>query len=184
LTTFTLDADADRSVILKWTTLSETDNMGFVVQYAWEEGSFQDVGFVEGSGTTNLKQHYQFRLNDLSPGSYQFRIKQVDIGGGFAYSPIVTSYVDLPGRFLLEPVYPNPFSDEAHIRFTVRDADPVELSLYDVTGRLVEVLYSGIPAPETVQTIRVDGQSLPGGMYLVVLRGKLYHDAQRVVVVK
>lgn len=174
----------DRHLVLSWTTLSETDNAGFFIEYAWNERAFQTAGFVEGAGTTDATRHYSYRMTALSPGTYRVRLKQVDFDGGVDYSQVLTREVTLPGSHLLEAVYPNPFSTHAQVRFTVSQAQPVQVSVYDMLGRQVRVLYAGWSDGNVVQQVDLYGKGLPGGTYLVRLAGETFTATQRFVVVK
>lgn len=46
----------------------------------------------------------------------------------------------LPSATRLLPCYPNPFNPETHIDFTLSEAGRVRLSVFDLSGRLVQVL--------------------------------------------
>ncbi|WP_420454829.1 spondin domain-containing protein [Rubrivirga sp.] len=71
-----------------------------------------------------------------------------------------------PGRFELEAARPNPFTGSTEVRFTVPEAGPVRLAVYDVLGRQVAVLVD-----ETLRAgphgVRFDGKGLPSGTYVV-----------------
>ena len=46
----------------------------------------------------------------------------------------------LPNEFELFPAYPNPFNPQTTLRFTMPYADNILLSIYDINGKLVDVL--------------------------------------------
>ena len=46
----------------------------------------------------------------------------------------------IPKDYAISPVYPNPFNPSATVRFDVPEVSKVELQVYDVTGKLVEIL--------------------------------------------
>jgi C1A family cysteine protease len=56
---------------------------------------------------------------------------------------------------------PNPFRQASTIQFLVTDPAPVELAVYDVSGRLVRVLASG-PRPAGPDTVTWDGRDEAG----------------------
>ncbi len=65
---------------------------------------------------------------------------------------------------------PNPFRGSAVVAFTVADqAAPVTLSLYDVSGRLVARLLDGDVTGAGLQSVAIDGSTLPAGLYALRL---------------
>ena len=184
LTAFTVAENANRNVTLSWETASETNNAGFEVQFAWNDGPFATAAFVNGYGTTQEVQRYSYTLNDLSPGQYRFRLRQVDLDGAFHFSPEVEQTVELPGAFLLEAAYPNPFNPSTNIRFTVRERGDVQVVLYDLTGRAVRTLHKDIAEAGQTETLRVDAAGLPSGTYVVRLEGSSFVGIQKITLIK
>ncbi|MGI9174585.1 MAG: T9SS type A sorting domain-containing protein [Rhodothermales bacterium] len=178
----TADADA---VTLSWQTTSEEGNTGFHVEMRRADADgFEALGFVAGAGTTTEATSYRYRTSDLDPGSYLFRLKQVDRDGAASYSAEVEAVVEMAERFVLEPAYPNPFNPQATIRFAVREAQKVRVALYDMLGRRVAVLFEGTPAASQMQSVRIDGNRLASGTYLVRLEGQGLSQTQRITLVK
>jgi hypothetical protein len=63
-------------------------------------------------------------------------------------------------------VAPNPFRDEAAVTLTLPEPGEVAVALYDVLGRRVALLHEGaLEAGE--HALRLDGRSLPAGVYVV-----------------
>lgn len=71
----------------------------------------------------------------------------------------------LPDRLALEPAYPNPFTHHTTLTFTLPEAGPVQLELFDVTGRRVAVLADGFH-PAGRHRLDLPAGTLPGGLYL------------------
>ncbi len=158
------------AVTLAWGTASETNNAGFEVQMKADD-TWTVLGYVEGHGTTTEAQTYRFNVGELAPGTYEFRLKQIDFDGQFAYHGTLEVAVETPGQFVLMPAYPNPFNPEATVRFAVRESKPVTLSLHDVLGRQIATLYEGTPAANETLSVRIDGAGLPSGLYLIRMTG-------------
>jgi len=178
------DALQDGSdVLLSWETASETNNAGFEVQMDAGSG-YQAMGFVAGHGTTTETQTYAYAVRDLDPGTYQFRLKQIDFDGIFEYHGDLEAAVETPGRYVLMPAYPNPFNPEATVRFAVRDSAPITLTLHDAVGRKVSTLYSGTPEANQTLSVHIDGSALPSGHYLVRLTGSGFSASQSVTLLK
>ncbi len=87
LTLFTVQAE-DSLVNLYWSTAREINNMGFVIERAIQIGLWQEIGFVDGNGTTNEPQTYTFKdsLIDVVAERVYYRLKQIDFDGTFQYS--------------------------------------------------------------------------------------------------
>jgi choice-of-anchor B domain-containing protein len=73
-----------------------------------------------------------------------------------------------PMAATLAEAYPNPFREEATVRFELDAPGPVRAVLYDVLGREVAVLAAG-GYTAGVHALRVDGRMLPPGAYLLRL---------------
>ncbi len=87
LTSFTGQVE-DSCVHLFWTTDSEFNNLGFEIERAIQIGQWQEIGFVEGNGTTNESHTYEFKdslINVVAEKCY-YRLKQIDYDGTFIYS--------------------------------------------------------------------------------------------------
>jgi hypothetical protein len=68
----------------------------------------------------------------------------------------------------LERPYPNPFADATTVGYTLPNAGPVRLVVYDLLGREVAVLVDGVQEAGP-HTARFDGSALASGLYLVRL---------------
>ncbi|MEM6648560.1 MAG: T9SS type A sorting domain-containing protein, partial [Bacteroidota bacterium] len=178
----------DGAVTLGWTTASETNNAGFEVQWARLDRDLPAdwivASFVEGQGTTLEAQRYTYNLADLEPGTYRFRLRQVDFDGTFAYSPEVELTLEMAEAFWLSPAYPNPFNPQAQFEVMVRRSQPVAVRVYDVAGRQVLQLQSGLLEAGTRHPFRIDASALASGTYLIRITGEDFAATQRVVLLK
>ncbi len=78
---------------------------------------------------------------------------------------------------------PNPFNPEARISYSLANDEFVQLSIYDVNGRLVERLVNGHkPAGDHVVTW--DAGGCPGGVYFYRLKAGPFVSARKFVVIK
>ena len=155
-----------RDVSIRWSTYSETGNAGFDVEHrASANGDFVTAGFVNGAGYSTDENRYEYRVNDLAAGTHQFRLRQVDYDGTFAYSEVIEVDIELAGRFALGRAYPNPFNPTTSIQFALREAGTVELAVYDVTGKLVRTLAEGFQSAGTYD-VRFEAGDLPSGLYV------------------
>lgn len=201
LTAFAATVEA-ADVVLRWETATETDNAGFHVEMKRDivgtrhvaskpvpgssaaDDVWESIGFVDGHGTTTEPNGYAYRVADLTPGTYRFRLKQTDFDGTVSYSETVEALVEVPGAFVLEHIYPNPFNPSANVRFAVAAEQAVTLGLYDALGRQVRTLFTGRVQANDLQTVQVDGANLPSGVYLVRLQGETFTATQTATLMK
>ncbi len=83
----------ESKIELNWSTATETNNSGFeILRFTQNDNDhWKEIGFVPGHGTTTETQHYSFTDNDVKPGNYQYKLKQIDYDGTFEYSQISRS---------------------------------------------------------------------------------------------
>jgi endonuclease I len=129
------------NVTLKWSTSSEINNSGFVVERILGSGNYEKVGFVQGKGTVNNVTNYTFNDIKLNPGKYKYRLKQVDYNGNFEFYYLNDDVeISVPEKFRMSQNYPNPFNPTTKIDFEIPVLSFVKLTIYDVRGREVKTL--------------------------------------------
>lgn len=173
-----------KDVVLNWSTASETNNAGFEIEQAARDKSFQRIGYVEGQGTSLVTRNYRYRVASLEPGGHRFRLKQIDFDGVFTYSPVVEVSLTVPGRFLIEPAYPNPFNPSTTVGFAVPTEQDVVVTLVSATGREVKRLFSGFVPANQMQRLTIHGSALPSGVYWLHFSGKSLSRTHSVVLAK
>lgn len=85
---------------------------------------------------------------------------------------------------ILSAVAPNPL--RAYGRFDVRvpSTGPVEVAVYDVSGRRVATLADGVLEAGVRHVFTIDGRGLPGGVYFVRAEGASFDLSRRIVVAR
>ena len=76
---------------------------------------------------------------------------------------------DGPEEVSLIQNYPNPFNPVTTVTYTLDRSGPVDLTVYDLTGRLVSVLVDGVHPPGR-HAVQFDATGLPTGTYVYRLR--------------
>jgi hypothetical protein len=131
----------DGIVNLRWSTVTETNNLGFDIEMNQGDDQWEKIGFMEGMGTTTEKSSYTFAhiLSDNKSPKLSYRLKQVDFDGSFEYSNVVE--VDVaPRNFELAQNYPNPFNPVTKIKFALPKNSFVNLVVYNAIGQKVSEL--------------------------------------------
>lgn len=182
LSSFTVRSDGS-DAILSWETLSERDNSGFEVQML-NEGSWTDLAFVQGAGTTSEAQQYQFTATGLPPGLASFRLKQIDFDGKFVFSDLVEIFLDTPNGYELSEVYPNPFNPSSTFSLAIAESQDVYIGMYNLVGQEVKILHDGEMAADQTQRFLIDGSDLTSGLYLIQVRGATFSETLNVTLQK
>lgn len=86
-----------------------------------------------------------------------------------------------PRTFTLSQNYPNPFRNETTIRFEVKEAQNLKLSVLNVLGQSVRVLENGWKE-EGVYEKRFEADDLPSGIYICVLESRSGRITKRMVI--
>ncbi len=173
LTSFTAAASGNR-VELKWETKTEVNNYGFEIERQTTspqniEAVWERVGFVEGSGTSNMQREYSFVNKNVSSGNYFYRLKQIDIDGQFKYSSPVNVVVDLPADYVLEQNYPNPFNPSTTIKYSIPEDGFVNLTIYNMIGEKIITLVNE-QRQTGVYNELFNASALNSGVYFYELR--------------
>jgi len=187
LTAFDAEQAAD-GVVLSWQTASETNNAGFRVQRKAEDGSWSEIQFVDGNGTTTRTSRYQVRDSDLpyTTGEVTYRLKQVDIDGSTELSDPVTVELGGAQSLALANVYPNPATGPVTVKYTVpaEMSGDVTLQLFDVLGRVVRTV-ADEPANATGrQKATISTGGLSTGTYFLRLSAGGQTRTEQVTVVQ
>jgi hypothetical protein len=79
--------------------------------------------------------------------------------------------------------YPNPFNPVTTIRFEVPFSQHVELSVFDILGREVKVLYNDF-APAGIVTIDFNADGLSSGIYFYRLKTQNFMESKKLLLLK
>lgn len=79
--------------------------------------------------------------------------------------------------------YPNPFNPETQLRFTLDEASPVNLTVYNLAGQAVQTLYDS-NLPGGTHEFTFNATNLPSGIYFAQLQTADYTDATRIMLLK
>jgi photosystem II stability/assembly factor-like uncharacterized protein len=172
-------------VFLNWGTASEANNYGFEIEkisstiLEWKK-----IGFVEGNGTTTETHGYTFIDKNITSGKQKYRLKQIDFDGSFEYSNIIDVEVGTPSDFFLSQNYPNPFNPLTKIDYCIPKETLVNISLYNITGRMIKELVNEIKQPG-YHTIKMKGDELSSGIYFYRLTTNSgYNAVKKLTIIK
>jgi hypothetical protein len=89
----------------------------------------------------------------------------------------------LPHQYSLS-AYPNPFNPTTALLFSLPQSNRVDLSVYDMSGRLVRHLLSDQAYPPGEHRFTFDGSNLPSGIYLARVQAGEFVKTQKLLLLK
>jgi hypothetical protein len=150
-------------IVLNWTTASEINNKGFVIERAYLGSDFNEIDFVASSKiNSNSKLNYAYtdKNCDLTQTVF-YRLKQVDLDGKYSYSPIVEIKSENNEN---SNVYPNPFTNKLSIQTEANSNSLIEV--FDIQGRKVYTQMSNISGLTEIKSSEWES-----GIYFVKVNG-------------
>ncbi|MBT8382037.1 MAG: T9SS type A sorting domain-containing protein [Ignavibacteria bacterium] len=178
----------ERGVLLKWTTATEKNNSGFMIERSSNNVDFNDVVFINGKGTTTEITDYEYVDNLTKPGMYYYRLKQIDFDGSFNYSNVVETEINGPEVFNLLQNYPNPFNPSTIIKFSVPIDSRIRIELFNTLGEKVDELTNRNYSIGNHE-INFDASILSNGVYYYTISangidGSTYYSTKKMVLIK
>ena len=188
-------------VRLYWTTESEVENQGFFIERKLEaESEWQEISSyltnpgLRGQGSITHRTEYEYNDSTALSGlTYEYRLSDVDYNTAKFYYNNLTirievNYTAIPGKFLLQPAYPNPFNPVTTITYVIPATSPVKLYIYDIIGNLVRKLVNNIENPGKKQVVW-DGRNEKGievhsGMYFYSLKAGNYNESKKILLIR
>jgi hypothetical protein len=141
-------------VLLEWNTAQEQNSAYFEVEKQQPDGSFAALGRVQAAGTTTQPRRYSWADTAPARGLNYYRLRQVDVDGQQAYSPVVAVSLTPLAAGVFD-LFPSP----ATTTLTLQTQDPGQApwTIFNELGQSVGTLQVG---PNDVS-------HLPAGVYVV-----------------
>jgi len=188
----------DQSILLEWTTESETDNLGFVLERKtatssdWEViASYQSHESLKGKGNTSERNKYEFTDHKVTPNNkYWYRLSDVDFQGKANFYDVIGiqfSSMDILESHI-EQAYPNPFNPVTKFQYHLSENKNIHLHIVDIQGRHIQTLYRGWQNTGSYNMYwnGMNGQNMrmPTGCYFIVLEGENLFEAQKIILLR
>ncbi len=123
----------DKTILLNWETLSETNNAFFEIERSIDGKTFTKIGSKDGSGTTTALTKYRFVDESPVPGTNYYRLKQIDFDGKSETSAIKSAISNIP--FATLSILQGANSVTAQVLSPVKEK--AKLSLFDISGKVL-----------------------------------------------
>jgi len=179
-------------ISLKWSTASELNVLGFVIQRSIEkDGTYQEIESyknndnLRGSGNSSQMRDYQVIDENVQEGqTFWYKLIELDIDGSQSeFGPIAASLSSgafdgriearVPNTPYLQN-FPNPFNPSTMITLDISSFQssmvPARLTIYNTLGQQVRSLFAG-ELPPVLRRFNWDGlddqgNPAPSGVYI------------------
>ena len=134
--TFEAEQMTNSLIELNWETGRETNNSHFQIERSTDNVIFSKIGRVEGAGTIDYNQQYNFMDSVAKAKTYYYRIRQIDFDGQFEFSE--TRQVEITSMDILNlDIYPNPATENITISAQIENPDGLDLIVADMSGKVI-----------------------------------------------
>jgi hypothetical protein len=171
---------ANEVVDLFWNTASELNSEGFYIQRSIDGDRWEDLGFVEGQGTSYLNNSYKY--TDVRPniGMNYYRLKQIDFDGRSEYSEVVSVEMSQNNNDNQHiRLFPNPTKDIANLSIDIEQEGDGLILIYDVTGKVVKTQPIALGG---IFTTTIEVSDLTSGIYTLSVEAGQSRWQQRLVI--
>lgn len=164
--TSSLNLEGTRTVAtvvdLTWKTKELYNKKGFEIQRSFDDTiHFKTIAFVAAYAKASVKEKYTLKdLNDNIQPAY-YRLKQIKLDSGYAYSNIV-----LVKGIMQFKLFPNPVSDLLYLKLQVLQNSDAAIMVFD--NKAVLLIKKNISLTKDIVNIKsIAVYNLPAGMYHV-----------------
>jgi hypothetical protein len=117
---------------------------------------------------------------DLFVGNIKGGLYYLENRDVFGLNPVNN---EIPLEYRLYQNYPNPFNASTNIRFSVPVHEYIEIDVYDITGKYITNLYSGVITPGTYE-VKWTADDKTSGIYFYRFKGGSFIRTGRMVLTK
>jgi predicted esterase len=166
-------------VYVRWTTSMESNNKHFSIERGAQGEDLVAITTVPaaGDGNGNGATYEWVDERPLANISY-YRLVQTDKDGKTTWFPI-KKVLNRKQWVEHAMVSPNPFVESIGIFINVDKAQPVNLSIADMNGKMVRRV-SGM-YNEGTSEVRIDARDLPRGIYVLKIEGVSFSETKKIV---
>lgn len=166
-------------VMLSWQTASEQNNAFFIVERSTDAVHFKEISRRKGAGDSKVLQHYSFTDPQPRVGINYYRLKQTDINGNFAYSPVKSVTVGSPKfNFRIYPV-PTLKGKPLQLEYNNPDTSPANITLTGTDGK---VWLTKQTAANQYITESLPTEKLQTGLYFLQVIDKHHAFTAKVII--
>ena len=112
----------------------------------------------------------------------RFTIEKIEVAGTEGY--VAANIIESPQEFSVSPAYPNPFNPSTNFEVELSETSNLDVSIYDLNGRLVENLASTVNATPGKYTFTWNADNVSSGVYMLMIKTKSNVHNQQITLLK
>lgn len=124
----------NNKVEINWSTYSEENNKGFIIQRSHDGADFDSIGFARSIAIDGKGASYSFIDANPFPGKNYYRLQQEDINSRVQFSEIAS--VQLQSNILIK-IYPNPVRDILGV-YVGKEINNGQVRIVNSNGQIVK----------------------------------------------
>ena len=160
LISFTADATANQSVVVRWSTAKEWNFSHYQLQHSNNGVDFSTIEIIESELESNHTKNYEYVDYGAQAGLNYYRLLSVDVDGYTEDKGTKVAKVEGSNNEELFRAYPNPSSDEDITLVLPGAMEGAKLQILTLSGEVVQVVqFSGGKAA-------IEANALAPGMYI------------------
>ncbi|MDO9576538.1 MAG: T9SS type A sorting domain-containing protein [Candidatus Cloacimonadales bacterium] len=186
----------DNAPVLRWTTQSETDNLGWNIYRGLAENGFEtgnniqiNANLIDGMGICTEPTDYSFvdEYPVVEGVTYWYWLESVSTTNELEQHGPVSIEIPIQGEIpnavietYLNNNYPNPFNPRTTINFNIEEGETGKLTIYNVKGQaiLAEIFESG------EYTFEWNAEGVSSGIYFYRLTTPTMDITKKMILMK
>ena len=151
-----------KNILLNWSTATELNNKGFVIERSLNGTDFVKIGWVDGKINSNVVTKYQYIDNFVQPEIlYHYRLRQTDLDSREKLSEI--RQAKIKASQIQVSVSPNPAKDQVKI-FISGVSGTTDINLINAEGQLMRT-WKQVTATTAPASLDISG--FASGVYML-----------------
>ena len=118
------------------------------------------------------------------PLNYAYSLFRVNPRGDEDIQQGILNNSDLINDFSVLSAYPNPFNPTITIQFSTYITQNIEVSIYDLMGQKVDVIYNDLVQTNTLKSLVWDASDFSSGDYFISLKTEGFTKSHKITLIK
>jgi len=128
----------DKEVIIKWTTMTEYNISGYILDGSIDNVQFNKISFIKSKEIPTGTNEYEYKINSPTNDKYYFKLSQLDKDGNLKYLGAIETLIKPPQIIRLFECHPNPFNNSTVIEYQLPFDSDVTIEIFNLMGQLIK----------------------------------------------